>query len=673
MSAPAPARQPDRADWVHAALVGTALLALYAATSPRSVGPEDDGLFILSSYFLGIEHPPGYPLFTILGKLFTLLPFGSVAYRVHLLSALFGALACAALWMCVRQLVEGRPWAHLAALGLGLSPAFWSQAIIAEVYTFNAFFLFVLLYLALRPANRATLPLIACILGLSLANHWPLMGVVAPGLLVLLWPLRKEALRLWLPVGALFIAGLSPYAWMVVRSWDPLPVSFYGPLENWREIWFMLSRSGYSTVDVSRTADWLDRARFFGFLGSELLLQFAIAGSLLAAVGFWAQWRAWGRRIGWSLTLAFLGPSVILLLLLGFDYDAVQKEIYRVYPLPAYGIAALWMALGAAWLAQRLDLRVGVQRTAAAVLIGAMLAAGWLSNSASANDWTARYARTLLDAVPQGAAVVALGDADLVPLAYLHMVEGRRPDITLIQPLGLILGNRPLHPLRVSEAAMKELVMRRLAEQTGVVVSTLFAEEYLGDLPRKDHWLYQVVDRTVAQRRAIEIEEPLVRFFEQELAETPGDDTWTTWLKGQLKQRYARVLGMQLSRSKPLAPRAAAQLEALSHDFHGALGLLEGLMANPEGYQIAQAIALLDEVSRTMPPDATKRNRARYFELRAYLRRGQRDETGALADLKTAVSMWPVKDNGAVAPLRDHYTSTNDQAALAALQASLKR
>ena len=108
MSAPAPARQPDRADWIHAALVAAALLALYAATSPRSVGPEDDGLFILSSYFLGIEHPPGYPLFTILGKLFTLLPFGSVAYRVHLLSALFGALTCAALWMCVRQLVEGR-------------------------------------------------------------------------------------------------------------------------------------------------------------------------------------------------------------------------------------------------------------------------------------------------------------------------------------------------------------------------------------------------------------------------------------------------------------------------------------------------------------------------------------------------------------------------------------
>src|SRR5688500_20265102 len=103
---PAAPFQAKRADWLQAGAVALALFALYAATSPRSVALEDDGLFVLSSYFLGIEHPPGYPLFTLLGKLSTLLPVGSVAYRVHLLSALFGALTCALLWMCTRQLVD---------------------------------------------------------------------------------------------------------------------------------------------------------------------------------------------------------------------------------------------------------------------------------------------------------------------------------------------------------------------------------------------------------------------------------------------------------------------------------------------------------------------------------------------------------------------------------------
>ena len=116
------AQQSDR---LHAALVAVALFAVYALSAPRTVMMEDDGFFILASYFMGVAHPPGYPLHSMLGKLFTLLPFGSVAYRVHLLSAAFGALSCAALWLCARTLVESRLAAGLAALALGLSPAFW--------------------------------------------------------------------------------------------------------------------------------------------------------------------------------------------------------------------------------------------------------------------------------------------------------------------------------------------------------------------------------------------------------------------------------------------------------------------------------------------------------------------------------------------------------------------
>src|SRR5689334_24516670 len=100
--------RPRRTDWLQAAAVAVALFALYAATAPRTVALEDDGLFILSSYFLGIEHSPGYPLFIWIGHLFSYLPLGSVAYRVHLASAMFGALTGAALWLCARCLIEGR-------------------------------------------------------------------------------------------------------------------------------------------------------------------------------------------------------------------------------------------------------------------------------------------------------------------------------------------------------------------------------------------------------------------------------------------------------------------------------------------------------------------------------------------------------------------------------------
>src|SRR5437879_525351 len=69
---PAPERfRPARADWIQASICAVLLFTLYALTAPRTVALEDDGLFVLSSYFLGVEHPPGYPLFTLIGHLFT--------------------------------------------------------------------------------------------------------------------------------------------------------------------------------------------------------------------------------------------------------------------------------------------------------------------------------------------------------------------------------------------------------------------------------------------------------------------------------------------------------------------------------------------------------------------------------------------------------------------------
>src|SRR5207237_3512124 len=88
-------------------------------------------------------------------------------------------------------------------------------------------------------------------------------------------------------------------------------------------------------------------------LGGELLMQFAVLGTLLAAAGFAVQWRILGRRVAAFLTLAFLMPSAVLLLLLGFDYDSFRAHVFHVYPLPAYAILALWMGLGFAWALQR--------------------------------------------------------------------------------------------------------------------------------------------------------------------------------------------------------------------------------------------------------------------------------------------------------------------------------
>ena len=199
------------------------------------------------------------------------------------------------------------------------------------------------------------------------------MLLVAPGFAVLLLPLLRKKIAA-LPLFLVMVAiGLLPYVWLVLLSWSGLIISFYGPLESWNEFWYFVSRQGYANVDTSPATNWLDHLSYFRFVGQVVLVQFAVVGAAVAAIGFWQQWRIWGARVSTFFTLAFVMPSFTLTLLLGFEYDALHKHMFHVYPLPAYGVVALWMGLGASSVVQRLRVAprpsgwVSVMRNASAV------------------------------------------------------------------------------------------------------------------------------------------------------------------------------------------------------------------------------------------------------------------------------------------------------------------
>lgn len=670
-------RRLPRPEWLHAALVAATLFALYAATAPRTVALEDDGLFVLSSRFLGVEHPPGYPLYTLLGKVFTLLPIGSAAYRVHLLSAALGALACGALWLCARRLVGGTMPAYVAAYGLGLSAAFWSQAIIAEVYTLNTLFVFALLLLALRAAaepagRRGAMYSLALVFGLSLANHWPLMLLVAPGFAILLWPRGKDILRLLPVLATLILVGLAPYAWLIVRSWDDPPVSFYGPLESAAEVWVMLSRAGYGATDVSPTATWLDRAHYLGFLGRETLAQFAVIGTALAGVGFALQWRAWGPRVSAALAVVCLMPSVVLLFLLGFDYDELRKVVYRAYPLPAYGVLALWMALGLAAFVRATALRQGMTLAVCGALLAAIASVGARSNLRHGYDWSDRYARAVLTSLPPNAVLFVDGDAELGTIAYARLAQGMRPDVTIYHPGGLVLGNRLRLPLRTPQPEMRAAVLA-LAARTDRPVA--FVRGFPRELAGANAWLYVAVDRSAppGTDRTVPIAEPMERFLDESVLAGRETDGWTAFFRNELRRRIASHLASTLSPGEDPPPPVARRLAALAEDFHGLLGIAEGMLANSGGHYPELVARHLASAERLMPPDATKSRRALLHELRAYLELDRRNVAVAREHLEASVALLPTASNRAVAVLEGLYAKAGEADAIARLHAQIAR
>ncbi|HEY8966065.1 MAG TPA: DUF2723 domain-containing protein [Candidatus Methylacidiphilales bacterium] len=214
--------------------VGLAAFATYVYTLAPDVTLEDSGELLTAAVTLGVPHSPGYPLWTTIAHLFAwLVPFGNVAWRVHLSSALFGATASAmAGWLVadsVKWLCQGRdeeaglpprmlPLAAGIAAGLTLafSDVMWTQSVIAEVYPLNAVLLlaiFVSLYRWCREPERTGRLLSAWfffVFGLSNHHGLLILAFAFPFLVALVRPgFLPDFLAAYLLVGAAVVAGLA--------------------------------------------------------------------------------------------------------------------------------------------------------------------------------------------------------------------------------------------------------------------------------------------------------------------------------------------------------------------------------------------------------------------------------------------------------------------------------
>ncbi len=469
------------------ASVALAAFLLYAVTAPREVAFEDDGLFLMVLDGWGVSHPPGHPLYALLGSSFYhLLPSGlPPALRGHLFSALCAALACSAVYAVVIQLVRFRLAGVLAGLALAVSDAFWSQAIIAEVYALNAAIYFVLLAMCLRYASYAThhpaeldqagrrmhLRLycaIAFVFGLGLSNHWPLLGLGSIGLLLLVLSQWRTLLRR-LPLGAVCLAlGLVPYAYVVLRSQDPEAISFSGPVDSLASLASFVAREEYRQFDRQAGVVLADKLAYVRYWASELYWQFTPAGLLVAAAGLAAMLRSRARRwLACSLLASWFCSGPLLILLLDYKFTNFLISGLRSFLVLSYAIVAVWIGYGLAWLADAFRSRstLSLLPSAAAAGFGACVVAAsaavhWSSNDRSDYSWARDAAVFMLVSVEPQAAVFTSTQWDL-PIDYMMAVEGVRPDLTPYHDRGKFYGNRlfpatPPHAARVP--ALKEFI-----------------------------------------------------------------------------------------------------------------------------------------------------------------------------------------------------------------------
>jgi hypothetical protein len=265
-------------DVVLAALVGAAVLLVYLLTMYPGLAPIGDAAkFSFVGKILGTPHAPGYPLWVMVSHAFSYVPWGTLAYRMNALSAIFGAITVAIVYLVARRLGAGYLVATSAALALGLGRSFWGTAGYAKTYTLNAALVAAGLLALLRWNERrrvGDLYVAAAIFALSIGNHQSVIALVPALVLFAVVTDPRSTLRLktLLVVATMIVLGLSQYLLILIRT---LQGALYleARASNLGQLWQVMTarRFAHEIGAYSPAALLSDRIPSIGWLiGTEL-------------------------------------------------------------------------------------------------------------------------------------------------------------------------------------------------------------------------------------------------------------------------------------------------------------------------------------------------------------------------------------------------------------------
>lgn len=445
-------------------IVGSFLfvILIYSSTLSTSVYLEDDGAFIYAAYSWGIAHPPGYPLYTNIAHFFSLIDISTIAARVHFVSTFFGSLTILLLVLICFEISGSLFSAIIAALTMAFTEIFWSQAIVAEVYTLNSAIFFLGYLVAIKWYRYSEILSekqeknyyfsLILILGLGLSNHWPLIVLSSPAILVLLWKKNQFICKNILLGFFALLIGLLPYLWMYLVADNQDLVITFGNIRNLKDFYCYLLRKGYSSVDHSSLADTSDKLRFIGFFFEQALENTGIAVASLIITGFFLFK---DKLVMLSVILAILGSSIFLSLFLGFEYTGFNRLLFRVYPLIAYCVLAVPLSLTLAFIVNKLPVENSVNAKTYFRLIKltfcffpiSLILTNYRFVDQSENNWGEVYAKKIINNLPQNSTLITSADTDSGVIGYQYFVEqdtGR--DISVFQHNGLLYPNRLIHP-----------------------------------------------------------------------------------------------------------------------------------------------------------------------------------------------------------------------------------
>ena len=406
---------------------------------PPSVYSGDCGETITASYTLGIQHPPGYPLFSLLGKIFTFIPLGDVSYRIYLFTITISLLCFIAIYIFFKKLllILNLPDSNL----FSFFPSFLfisgftilQQSIIAKggIYILNIFFLVLisifLINIYIQKDVKKNLFLFCLCFGLSLGNHLMLQIVLLPAYIFLLSKsdiLKNSGIKTWLFCLFFFISGFLIYVYLPVRAktailnWgDPSSISnFIEVITRYQYIRSEITRSFLSTFNQA--------VKFFSASSFENLF----VGYILIIIGCFMLYKQ-NKILFWY----FLLIPIHFLLITSFYLNLKKDHLYimETYITPIYFPFSVFMGLGLFFISDKIKNNIIVFCIFIALFLSQITIFYKILNKSkyfSPYD----YNRNLLASVEKNSILFMAGDGVVFPCWYLKYVKKFRNDVIIV-------------------------------------------------------------------------------------------------------------------------------------------------------------------------------------------------------------------------------------------------
>jgi len=407
--------------------------AVYLNTLAPTVTFWDSGELIFGAATLGNPHPPSYPLFCQLGKLFYFIPLGNAAFRVNLMSAFFAAATAYLLFRLLTEMGSGRPGVEWAAAGMALSFAFirnlWSVSVVSEVYSLNAFLLVATVYLLLlydRGGRHAYLHASAFVLALALVNHQStLMFMPAYAAYYLSSGGNYKRPAVVLQSLSLFVLAYSVMLYLPVRA-AAFPVLNIGDARYVTNFLWLIKWPEDIPMIKERIGTFASK------IHGEWLFYFILASAACGYAVYLLRRKRYLLMLSVSALLYFIGTSMVT----APDTGIRKWGLHSKFFVPVYLFIGLTVAYAAldAWGRATHSKRPGPAWTVLLALLclsvpAAVLAYNYREEDNSRNFIAHDFASNTLKSVSQDAAIFAWGDNGIFPVWYLQGVEHFRDDV----------------------------------------------------------------------------------------------------------------------------------------------------------------------------------------------------------------------------------------------------